>query len=205
MSEGRRSCPGAREAGRREERRPRAAPGSRSARLAARFALRGVAAIRGRARACVCRVATSGGTWTACACVCASPPSEVVKRWHRRAREGSFVGAVGSRVAGDSFPVALLGVAAGVDPRVVRLAGRACDGWRPRGPAEPWEPRPGQLPAAAGKLVFSSLIVTEMGAAGEEAPACQRPCCCVCRVCDCVSVCVCFFLWGVSLLLLLPW
>lgn len=110
-------------------------------------------------------------------------------------------------MAGDSFPVTPLGVAAALEPRVVREAGRACDGTAtPRAARRsPPEPRPGPLPGAAGKLVFSSLIVSEMGAAGEEAPA-VRGLVVVCLVCVtvCVSACVCFFLWGIYLLFLLP-
>lgn len=185
MSEGRRSCPGAREAGRREERRPRAAPGSRGARLAARFALRGGAAIRGRARACVCGVATSGGTWTACACVCVSPPSEVVKRW--RARPGGVVRGHRREPGGRSqLPGRVAWRGGGCGPPG-REAGRPCL-WRVA------TPRPGgALGAEAGAASCSGGEIGVFlprchggGSSREEAPACQRPCCCVCRVCDCL-------------------
>lgn len=114
------------------------------------------------------------------------------------------MGAVGSRVAEDSFPVTR-SVAAGLHPSVVLVAGHFCDGTatpRPDGAIK--SVGQGRFLERRGNPCFSSLIVTGMGAAKEEAPACQRPCYCVSCMCDCVSgfLFVCFVLWGIYLLLL---
>lgn len=162
----------------------RAAPGSRGARLAACLTPgRGCEPGKGeglRLRSCDERRELDGG-----ACVCVSP-SGVVKRWQRRARRGRSWGPSGAAVSGDGFPVTLGGVAAGADPGSRGWQGVRVTGWRPRGPAEPSGAEAGQLPAAAGKLVFSSLIVPEVGAAGRK-PQPVRGLVVVYLVCVCVS------------------